>query len=236
MVYAIIVAAGKGIRMNNRIRKQYLLLEGYPVLAHTLLSVDASDLIDKIFLVVPEKDCNFCRQNILYPLDLKKKVQLVCGGEKRQDSVYNGLLQINPENDSIVVVHDGVRPFVSSKQIEACITGAQKYGACILGIPACDTLKTVNKSGWIGKTLARDMIRLAQTPQAFQYTLIKKAHENARKKGISGTDDAYLVEQLGEKIKMIPGSSYNIKITTKEDLEFAAKSLKQKNYYSRTTS
>ena len=220
MVFAIIVAAGKGVRMNDPMRKQYLLLAGRPILGHTLLAFDACHLIDKIFLVIPEEDLDFCNKNILYPLKLQKKVVLVSGGAQRQESVYNGLLAID-NNESIVIIHDGVRPFVSPEQLAACIAGAKVFGACILGLPASDTLKSVNSSGYIDKTLERDTVWFAQTPQAFQYTVIRKAHENARQEGYTGTDDALLVERLGKKIKVISGSRNNIKITTREDLVFA---------------
>ena len=221
MVSAIIVAAGRGVRMNEKMRKQYLLLAGRPILGHTLMVFDECHFIDKIFLVVPEVDFDYCRTNILVPLKLKKKPCLVPGGARRQDSVYNGLLAADSGDESTVVIHDGVRPFLTSKQVTECINGAKEYGGCILGIPASDTLKSLNSSGNIDKTIERDPVWLAQTPQAFQYAIIRKAHENARQKGYAGTDDAFLVERLGEKIKMVNGSRFNIKITTQEDLMLA---------------
>lgn len=221
MIPAIIVAAGKGIRMNDKLRKQFILLAGRPILAYSVLAFDACDLIDCIILVVPKKDIDYCWKDIVVPLNLCKKINLVSGGEKRQDSVYNGLMAVDKDAAEIVVIHDGVRPFVSHEQIAACITGAKDYGACILAIHADDTLKQVDRSGFICNTLERDDILLAQTPQAFQYDLIIKAHENARREGFTGTDDASLVERLGENIKIIYGSKQNIKITNREDLVFA---------------
>jgi len=221
MISAIIVAAGKGIRMNDKLRKQYVLLAGRPVLAYSLLAFDECDLIDCIILVVPQKDIDYCWKDILAPLKLYKKINLVPGGEKRQDSVYNGLMAVDKDAAEIVVIHDGVRPFVSQEHLAACITGAREYGACILAIPADDTLKQVDSSGFICNTLKRDDILLAQTPQAFQYDLIVKAHENARREGFAGTDDASLVERLGGNVKTIYGSRRNIKITNREDLILA---------------
>ena len=219
MVSAIIVAAGKGIRMDDRVRKQYLLLDDRPVISHTIAVFDKCNIIDKIYLVVPEEDFVFCNENILNQQNFQKKVSLVAGGAKRQDSVYNGLLAIdNIIDDSIVVIHDGVRPFISSEQLSECITCATDYDACIFGIPAYDTLKRVNSSGFIENTIERNTIWLAQTPQAFKYNLIRRAHENAIHTGINGTDDAMLVELIGIKVKVIRGSRCNIKITTKEDL------------------
>ena len=207
--------------MNDILRKQYLLLAGRPIVAYSLLAFDACDLIDCIILVVPKQDIDYCWQDIVAPLKLYKKINLVPGGEKRQDSVYNGLMAVNKDAAEIVVIHDGVRPFVSQDQVAACITGAKEYGACILAIPSDDTLKQVDSSGFIYNTLNRDDIFLAQTPQAFQYDLIIKAHENARSQGFTGTDDASLVERLGGNSKIIYGSKQNIKITTREDIIFA---------------
>jgi len=219
MVSAVIVAAGKGIRMKDNVRKQYLPLAGRPILAHSLTLFEECNLINKIILVIPEDDFDFCRKRIL-PTRSKKTVRLVPGGESRQDSVYNGLLAAD-ENTGVVVIHDGVRPFIRIKILELCISEAKEMGACILGIPVQDTVKQVESSGHIIKTLARDTLWLAQTPQAFQYEIIKKAHENARVKGYAGTDDAFLVEQMGKHVKIIKGSKNNIKITTREDLRLA---------------
>ncbi|MBU4259896.1 MAG: 2-C-methyl-D-erythritol 4-phosphate cytidylyltransferase [Proteobacteria bacterium] len=221
MVSAIIVAAGKSIRMDDRDRKQYLLLDDRPVISHTIAVFDECNTIDEIFLVVPEEDFVFCNDNILNRQNFQKKVSLVPGGAKRQDSVYNGLLAIDDMDNSIVVIHDGVRPFIRSEHLTECITCANDYDACIFGIPAYDTLKRINGSGFIENTIERNTIWLAQTPQAFKYNLIRRAHENAIRTGIKGTDDAMLVEQLGIKIKVIRGSRCNVKITTKEDLLLA---------------
>jgi len=222
MVSAIIVAAGNGIRMDDNVRKQYLLLDNRPLISHTIEVFDECNIIDEIFLVVPEEDFVFCNENILNQQNFQKKVSLVPGGTERQDSVYKGLLAIdNIIDDSIVVIHDGVRPFIRSKQLTECITCATDHDACIFGIPAYDTLKRVNSSGFIKNTIERNTIWLAQTPQAFQYNLIRRAHENAIRTGINGTDDAMLVEQLGVKVRVVRGSRCNIKITTKEDLFLA---------------
>ena len=220
MVSAIIVAAGKGVRMNGAMRKQYISLAGRPILSHTLLVFDRCNGINEVFLVVPEEDLDFCYKHILMPLTLQKKIRLLPGGPERQESVYNGLLAIMNKK-SLIVIHDGVRPFVQPEHIMACINGARHYGACVTGIPAYDTLKRVDDSGWIDKTIKRDTIWLVQTPQAFQYERIILAHEAARRDGYFGTDDALLVERLGKKVKMIRGSRYNIKITTQEDLILA---------------
>ena len=217
MVSAIIVAAGKGIRMNDPTRKQYLDLAGRPILAHSVMVFDSCELIDKISLVVPKEDIEYCRKKIVPLLEITNGIELVPGGEQRQNSVYNGLQAIDKKTDT-VVIHDGVRPFIQSHEVESCIVGARKFGACILGIPAGDTVKCVGESGFIEKTLSREIIWLAQTPQAFKYELIISAHDVARRDGYTGSDDASLVEHLGKKVRIIKGSKKNIKITVREDL------------------
>lgn len=220
MVSAIIVAAGKGVRMKGRVRKQYLDLSGRSVLSHSLTTVDACNLIGEIFIVVPKEDIEYCQKKILSTLDLNNQVGLVEGGTQRYDSVYNGLRAVD-KNTDVVVIHDGVRPFVQGEDLTACILIAKDFGACILGIPTSDTLKHVRQSGIIGSTLSRKNVWFAQTPQAFHYDLIRKAHETARRDGYDATDDASLVEKLGIDVKIIHGSRYNLKITTQEDLALA---------------
>ena len=220
MVSAIIVAAGKGVRMKGRMRKQYLDLSGRPVLVHSIMTFDACSLIEEIVIVVPEEEIDYCQNNIVSLLDLNTSATLISGGGQRQDSVYNGLQAIDKKTD-VVVIHDGVRPFINTEDLTACIIGARDFGACILGIPASDTLKRVNKSGIIEGTLFRENIWLVQTPQAFRYDLIVKAHETARGDGYIVTDDASLVERIGKDVKIISGSKFNIKITTQEDLDVA---------------
>ena len=217
---AIIVAGGKGIRMGGNIRKQYLEIAGLPVLCHTLKAFAACKSVEQIFLVVPETDTDFCQKKILCRLSFCEKIRMVIGGKERQDSVYNGLLAAE-EYGGIVAIHDGVRPFVLPEQIEASIRCAAESGASMIGIPAFDTLKQVDGSGDVEKTLDREKIWLAQTPQTFRYGMIRKAHDAARQAGYLGTDDASLAERMGEKVRMIPGTRFNIKITTPEDLGFA---------------
>jgi len=217
---AVIVAGGQGVRMQNAVSKQYLKLGGRPVLVHTLSAFEACPAIDHIYLVVPSSDFDFCRQTLLPPTGLQTAVTLVGGGSTRQESVYNGLLALKAQN-RLVAIHDGVRPLVTPEMIEACIQGAQQTGACILGVPATDTLKQVNTEKFIANTLPRRTIWLAQTPQVFDYKLIREAHDAARLAGVAGTDDAALVEQSGHPVKIVMGSRMNIKITTPDDLKMA---------------
>jgi 2-C-methyl-D-erythritol 4-phosphate cytidylyltransferase len=176
--------------------------------------------IDHIIVALPAEDIEFCRKEIIPVAHVEKETRLVIGGAQRQDSVYNGLQAIE-NDDGIVLIHDGVRPFVRQKHLLACIKGAHQHGACITGLPAFDTVKQVNKNNEIVQTRQRDTLWLAQTPQAFALKLIKKAHAAAKQDCFSGTDDASLVERLGAKVKLISGSRRNIKITDQEDLLLA---------------
>ena len=206
--------------MQGRMRKQYLSLEGKPVLARTLTVFDRCEQVDRIIAVVPQEDLEFCRREIIPAANLKKEIDFVIGGARRQDSVYNGLKTIETD-EGIVLIHDGVRPFVRQQHLIDCIKSAHAHGACILGLPAFDTVKMVTAGNEIVKTPQRSELWLAQTPQAFKIKLIKTAHAAAAKDGFSGTDDAGLVERLGVVVKIIKGGRSNIKITDQEDLMLA---------------
>jgi 2-C-methyl-D-erythritol 4-phosphate cytidylyltransferase len=223
-LYFLIVAAGKGLRMGSKQKKQYLLINNIPVLSHTLSKFLQYKKAADIVLVVPEEDIEYCKKNILKPLSIIKKVRLVSGGKTRQISVSSGLEIIktmsNNYDKDIVIIHDGVRPFIDHDLIDACLKGAIEFGACVPAIKATDTLKVVHNE-IIAKTLDRENIYLIQTPQAFLLKTIVKAMEYAVDQNFSGTDDASLVEFFGDKVTIIEGLKTNIKITTKEDLEFA---------------
>lgn len=201
-------------------RKQYMMLGGRPVLAHTLFAFEKCDIIEEIFLVIPEGDNDFCQNEIIDPLRLRKPVHLVSGGASRQESVYNGL-KATEGRFGLVAIHDGARALVKIEKIAECVETAEKYGGCILATPATDTVKTVDEQDRVVVTMKRHMIRMAQTPQAFYYNLILGAHMAAQKENYVGTDDAELVELCGEVVKVIPGDPHNIKITTSEDLKVA---------------
>lgn len=218
--HAIIVSAGKGVRMNRSTPKQYLLLQGRPVLCHTIIAFDSCPEVDNIILVVPENDIQFCREQLLSELNLRTPVNVLAGGKRRQDSVFNGILSID-DRGGIVVIHDSVRPLVSSDMISRCIRKARTSGACILGVPLRDTLKAVDGNSVIKKTIPRESLWLAQTPQAFHYQLIRDAHEAAAKQGIEATDDAALLEWMGLPVSILGSTADNLKITTNEDLVLA---------------
>ncbi|HXC61535.1 MAG TPA: 2-C-methyl-D-erythritol 4-phosphate cytidylyltransferase [Nitrospiria bacterium] len=219
-VTAIVPAAGSGLRMKGNVPKQFLLLDGLPILAHTLRALEPVPQIDEVILVVPESQISFCRTEIVNKYNLKKISKVIPGGEQRQDSVYKGLQAVSADTDW-VMVHDGVRPFVTQAMIESAIEAAKeaKDGA-VVAIPMRDTPKEV-LSNRITKTLDRQRLWLAQTPQVFRRSLFLRAHEEARSQGIYGTDDAALVERLGGCVQIALGSEENIKVTTPADLELA---------------
>jgi 2-C-methyl-D-erythritol 4-phosphate cytidylyltransferase len=220
MIFALIVAAGRGLRMGTAQRKQYLQLGDYPLLVHTLRVFDQCPEIQSILVVTPQTEMDFCKKDILPAAALKNNVQLIAGGLRRQDSVFNGLQHLG-DAQGVVLIHDGVRPLVSMALIQACIQGAMQWGACIPAVQAVDTLKQIDIQGNILRTMPRESICMAQTPQGFRLPIIQRAHREARRLGREATDDASLVEALGIPVHVIPGSRENIKITTPEDLAYA---------------
>jgi len=220
MVSTIIVAAGQGARMGGSVPKQYLLLQKIPVVSYALKAFDACRAVDRLYLVVPAADIEHCRREIVQPLELGTPLELVPGGAQRQDSVFNGLCRVQ-DRAGMVLIHDGVRPFVDADLIRLCLEGAKETGACIPAIPVNETLKKVDSTGLIERTIAREGIWQAQTPQAFRYELIMAAHRKAKEEGFLASDDALLVERLGASVKIVAGKKENLKITTLADLRIA---------------
>lgn len=220
---AVIVAAGMGVRMGAGIRKQYLPLQGRPVLCRTLQVFADWRKLDRLVVVLPEEHLDEFRNTLLPLVRFRagQAVVLTVGGKTRQASVYQGLQQFETHAEGIVLVHDGVRPLVSTGLIEACADGARQFGACIPAINVQDTLKRVTEDGRIAETIPRKGVWLAQTPQAFQLPLILAAHSAACLYGWEATDDASLVERYGAPVKIVAGSQANIKITTPEDIALA---------------
>jgi 2-C-methyl-D-erythritol 4-phosphate cytidylyltransferase len=216
-VVAIIVAGGFGKRMTTNIAKQYLLLGGMPILSHTLLKFEEASSVNDIILVIPPGDREYVKRSIVEKFNLSKIRHIGEGGVKRQDSVRNGLAMVD-NGDGIVLIHDGARPFIAPDLINLSVERAKISGALILGMPARDTVKSVEEGNCIKKTLPRDSLWLAQTPQVFRADIIKKAYEKAYDENYYGTDDAEVVERMGITVEMMQGSSANIKITTPEDL------------------
>ena len=217
-VCAIVPAGGLGTRMGGTVPKQFLNLNGKPILYYTLKALQESGLISELILVVPKKEYgNACDQWLGKPEIVTK---VVVGGAKRQDSVYNGFCEVSQESE-IVLVHDGVRPFLSHKMIRETINAAREYGAAITAIPVHDTIKRVDASGLVSQTVERENLWRVQTPQAFQYKVLNEAFKKANSENFYGTDEGTLIEHLGAPVKVIEGSEKNIKITQPEDLELS---------------
>ncbi len=213
----IIVAAGSGKRMRSAIAKQYIELKGRTILSYTIETFNNSENIDDIVLVTSSDAVDYVRRKIIEKYGFDKVRTIVEGGAERQDSVYKGLKAVDSDTD-VVLIHDGVRPFVADKYIAELESIAMEFGGCVLGAPVKDTIKVCDSEGYITDTPKRETLWLAQTPQCFKYDIIMKAYEKAEKEGYRGTDDSMLAERLGIRIKMVRGDYDNIKITTPEDL------------------
>jgi len=209
--------------MKSNCPKQYLTLGGVPILTRTLAAFDDHPDVSAIVLVAADKDIRFIRSSVLYEKAWKTNIVLTSGGLRRQDSVLEGLVAARAltDDDDIVLVHDGVRPFVARELITACIAGAAEAGACIPGVPASDTLKQVNGRDMVTATVSRETTRLVQTPQAFLFKLLREGFEHVVAQNLSVTDDAGVIEAIGLPVKIVPGNPMNMKITTPEDLAIA---------------
>ncbi len=233
-VIVIIPAAGLGTRMappaaaknkKPKASKQFTELGGTPILIHTLRKFAWVEEVSQIWIALRENEMEGFRARLQQDKDLaKKSIELVVGGEHRQQSVEQALKRISADADDIVLVHDAVRPFVTTEIITEVIEAVKKYGAAIAGIPAIDTVKQVERTAegaLIKSTIPRAQIVLAQTPQGFRYSILKKIFEEAANDGFAGTDEASLAERSGVDVAVVMGSPRNIKITTPADMELA---------------
>ncbi len=218
--------------------KQFLELDGVPILIHTLRKFAEAPLVDSIWIAMrkPEMD-SFAP--ILERAGLAKPVHLVEGGEHRQESVGNVLDALPAESGDLVLIHDAVRPFVSQATIAGVIEQAARYGAAIAGVPATDTIKRVERhpeGAVVEATIPREHIVQAQTPQGFRYGLLSPIFNEARAEGFKGTDEASLLERAGQPVRVVMGSARNFKITTPADLELAEFFLRQERRQLQSTS
>jgi 2-C-methyl-D-erythritol 4-phosphate cytidylyltransferase len=234
-VVVIIPAAGLGTRMapvpsgkskSAPPSKQFTELGGTPILLHTLRRFAASPQVAEIYIALRENEIKGFRARLEKegPDVLRKKVQLVVGGEHRQQSVAHALAAVVAAPDDVILVHDAVRPFVTEEMIQEVIEAVQKHGAAIAAMPAVDTVKQVERTSdgaLITATLPRERIVMAQTPQGFRFDVLKKAFDEAAADGFTGTDEASLVERSGHEVEVVMGSPRNIKITTPGDMELA---------------
>jgi len=224
-VEVVIAGGGRGTRFNNSQPKQFCHVAGRPILDWTLSRFERSSLVNYIILVIPKGMQREAEKKL--SLHRYKKLKVVTeGGKERTDSVYKGLSLVD-DDTQIVLVHDAVRPLVSLSLIHSAIRQAEIYGAVVPGIPIKETVKEKDEHDIVVKTLPRDRLCIIQTPQAFRYQLLKKAHQKAKSENLKASDDAALLERLGERVKVIPGEESNIKITTLFDFKIAEILLKE---------
>ncbi len=216
---AIVLAAGQGRRMNSKIAKQYLLLDGRPILAYALQAFEKS-FLDEIVLVVEKGYEAYCQRELVEKYGFHKVKQIVSGGEERYHSVFYGLQCI--EEADYVYIHDGARPFVSQEILERARKAVMQYEACVVGMPVKDTIKIADGAQFVADTPKRGLVWQVQTPQVFSCPLIKNAYEKLMKQPVvQVTDDAMAVEtMLKKKVYLVEGSYENIKITTQDDLAY----------------
>lgn len=217
---AIVLAAGSGKRMGTKVQKQYLELEGKPVLYYSLWTFQCSPLIDEIILVAGEEQISYCEKEIVEKYGISKVRCIVAGGKERWNSVWNGLQKVD---GGYVFIHDGARPFVTGDMIERAYHAMAECRACVVGMPVKDTIKIVDKDDYVMATPNRDDVWMVQTPQVFETELVKEAYAKLMEQPEQKvTDDAQVVESMMyEDVKLVQGSYQNIKITTPEDLEIA---------------
>lgn len=226
---AIIPAGGSGRRMQGRASKQYLHLNGLPILVHTLRRFQGLSAIDAIYLVVPEGDVTQVRTAIVEAFTLTKVTKVIPGGRERQDSVRHAVDALE-DDVRLVAVHDGVRPFVSDAMIRQAMLVAAADGAAVVAVPAKETVKIGREDLIVDYTPARDRVWITQTPQVFRREVLVRAYEKAFADGFYGTDDAGLVERMGFPVRLVPGSYENIKITIPDDLVAAEALMKKKEW------
>lgn len=222
MIHAVIPAAGQGKRLGGSIKKQFLTLCDLPIAVHTLTAFQTSPLIDEIICITSKDDLSFF-ERLVSDHSLTKVTKILPGGERRQDSIWAGLSCLAEWSDrnDLVVVHDGVRPLVTSQLIEKVIEAAREEGGAVAALPVTDSLKQVSSDKMILKSLPREKIWAMQTPQVFRLGILLEAYRRGAQQGLEATDEAMLVENLGWPIRCVEGSIENIKITLPPDLEIA---------------
>jgi 2-C-methyl-D-erythritol 4-phosphate cytidylyltransferase len=230
-IAAIVPAAGLGTRMGADTPKQFLELDGMPLIIFTLRRLASCAAITDFFISTRTDDIIFLQDKV-GKSELGRSARVVHGGDTRQQSVANALAQVDPTTE-IVLVHDAVRPFVTPEQLDRVIAEARGRGAAILGIPAIDTVKEVKRASLpedvalINATIPRERIVLAQTPQAFSYPLLRDAFRKAQQDGVTASDESALVERFGHDVFVVLGSERNIKITRPADMDLARFYLEQ---------
>jgi len=229
-VFIILPAAGLGTRMAGPQPKQFLALQGVPILIHSLRAFASVERVTAIYVAVRNTEMERVQAQIA-EYGFTDRVHVVEGGDNRQESVSHALAALPAEADDIVLVHDAVRPLIDAATIDRTIDAVAEFGAAIVGMPAIDTIKQVERTAHgalITSTIPREYVVLAQTPQGFRYGLLKHAFAEATADGFVGTDEASVVERAGNPVAVVHGSQVNLKITQPGDLELAEFYLRQR--------
>ena len=221
---AIVVAAGRGTRMQSPTAKAFVPLGGIPMLVYSLRTLSSVPSVEAIVLVVPQGQRRSGASVLRDAGPWRIPVVIIPGGPERQDSVAAGLARVSPTTE-FVIVHDAARPFVTPDCVQRCLAAAAADGAAVAALPVRDTVKVVDAAGRIERTLDRRRVWLAQTPQVFRAQLLRQAYASARHDAFAGTDDAALVERLGVPVRAVEGDPDNRKLTTPEDLRWAERHL-----------
>lgn len=223
---AVVLAAGSGKRMQSSVKKQYLEIGGKPLIYYALQAFELS-CIETVVLVVSPGEELYCQREFVEKYGFSKVQTITAGGAERYHSVLNGLRQL--KDCQQVLIHDGARPFVTPDMIRRALDGARQFEACVVGMPVKDTIKIGDEQEYAIETPNRERVWQIQTPQAFEYELIRDAYEKLMEiDDINVTDDAMVVEYIAQKrVKLIEGSYYNVKITTPDDLKVAEVFLKE---------
>jgi 2-C-methyl-D-erythritol 4-phosphate cytidylyltransferase len=233
-VFAILPAAGLGTRMAGREPKQFLALDGVPILIHSLRAFASVERVTAIYVAVRKTEMERTEAQIAEfgaAHTLAARVRVVEGGDHRQESVSRALAAVAGEPDDIVLVHDAVRPLIDADTINRTIDAVVEFGAAIVGLPAVDTIKHVERTAHgalITATIPREFVVLAQTPQGFRYGLLRRALADAEADGFVGTDEASVLERAGHPVAVVHGSQVNLKITQPGDIELAEFYLSQR--------
>ncbi len=207
-------------------KKQFLSIQGKPLIAYTLGPFEESPLVKGIILVSPQEDLGFVRNEIVERFDFQKVEKIVCGGKRRQDSVYKGILAIEGRCD-LVLIHDGARPLITRELLERSILFCRKFKAVVTAVKIADTVKR-EEEGFVFRTLDRSLLWAAQTPQTFAYDLILSAYRKAAEDRFQANDDSTLVERIGQRVKIMEGSPENLKLTSSGDLSLAEAILRKR--------
>lgn len=226
-VTVVVLAAGRGSRMQAEINKQYIMLGGMPVLTRTLLALEHCEVVDHVVLVTTKGEEAYCEDVAVVPYSISKVKKIVTGGASRQDSCRLGMQTVQTVSQGgFVLFQDGARPFLTEDILLAALEALTQYDACCVAVPVKDTIKVVDETGKIVSTPDRATLYAAQTPQGFHFSVAKEIYEKASAEGFTATDDSQLAEHYGYVCKLVMGSYENIKITTREDLVFGENILK----------